>query len=938
MLMNKLFILGRKFILPLFLYTASASAQSISGKVLDEMTAKPLVGVKVRLSGTSIEELTNSEGNFNLSGDLISGEQIIVFSKSSFLERRYPIIINSDGLELGIIYLKPDLLEVQQQMAVITLADQELDEEDAGSSNVSGLLRASRDIFLNAAAFDFSPAFFRPRGYDSEWGKVLINGIEMNKFFSGRPVWSNWGGLNDVQRNQVFTMGLSASDVSFGGLAGTTNIIMRASQYGEGGKVSYAVANRAYTGRIMGSYHTGLSEAGWAFSVSMARRYAEESFVQGSLYDANSFFASVEKVINDKHSINFTGLYTPNRRGKNSPNTQEVYDLRGNDYNSYWGLQDGEIRNSRIKEVNEPILMLNHTWNVSEKTQLNSNLAYQFGNSGNSRLDYGGSRLFSGNNEEQIFTGGGSNPDPAYYQKLPSYFFRFENDQDYQAAYVAQQEFLNDGQIDWPALYRANETSIKAGGNALYVLYEDRNDDKQVWINSILRSEVSPNLALNAAVRYKNLRSENFAQVLDLLGGNAFLDVDAFSEGDRAQNDLLNPNRLASEGDKIKYHYDLSAEAFDAFAQAQFYSRSIDGFIAAEVFHTAYQRVGHFQNGNFPGNSLGESETPQFQNYGLKAGLTYKISGRHLINFNAAHFTKAPSLRNTFSNARQNNQVVNDLKNEKTTAGDISYIFRSPLVKARITGFFGDFKDATEISFYYADGLSGLGRDTTTAFVQEVLTEVGKRHIGFEGGVEAQVTPTLKLKAAASIGEYVFSNNPDIYLTSDDFIDTKELGKAYIKNYRLPGGPQQAAQIGFEYRDPAYWWISATANFFADAFIDISPLSRTGNFGLEADGLPIVNYDPEVAKQLLRQEQLDSYMLINLVGGKSWRIKGKFIGVFASLNNLLDASYKTGGYEQSRNVNYNLLKEDMERKQPIFAPKYWFGPGTTYYAHLYLRF
>jgi hypothetical protein len=164
------------------------------------------------------------------------------------------------------------------------------------------------------------------------------------------------------------------------------------------------------------------------------------------------------------------------------------------------------------------------------------------------------------------------------------------------------------------------------------------------------------------------------------------------------------------------------------------------------------------------------------------------------------------------------------------------------------------------------------------------------------------------------------------------------MGRAYIKNYRLPGGPQQAAQIGFEYRDPDYWWISATANFFAEAFIDIAPLTRTSNFLSEADVLPVIDYDPDIAKMLLRQEELDNYMLVNLVGGKSWRIKDKFLGVFASLNNLLDAAYRTGGYEQSRNVNYRLLKQDMERKQPLFSPKYWFGPGTTYYAHLYLRF
>src|SRR5690606_30672728 len=254
------------------------------------------------------------------------------------------------------------------------------------------------------------------------------------------------------------------SEVSFGNLAGTTNIIMRASEYSHSGKVSYAASNRSYTGRVMASYSSGLTPRGWAYAFSASRRFAEEGFREGSIYESNSFFVAVEKRFNDRHSLNFSGIYTPLRRGKTSANTQEVYDLKGIRYNSYWGYQDGKNRNSRMQRVQEPLLMLNHYWTFSEKTKLNSNLAYQFGNIGNSRIDYGGSRRIVGPEGQESFAGGGSNPDPAYYQKLPSYFLRFEDELNYREAYLAQQEFLQDGQIDWPGLYAANQTSTAAGG------------------------------------------------------------------------------------------------------------------------------------------------------------------------------------------------------------------------------------------------------------------------------------------------------------------------------------------------------------------------------------------------------------------------------------------------------------------------------------------
>jgi len=74
-----------------------------------------------------------------------------------------------------------------------------------------------------------------------------------------------------------------------------------------------------------------------------------------------------------------------------------------------------------------------------------------------------------------------------------------------------------------------------------------------------------------------------------------------------------------------------------------------------------------------------------------------------------------------------------------------------------------------------------------------------------------------------------------------------------------------------------------------------------------------------------------------LVGGKSWKIKDLYLGLFTSLNNISNNFYRTGGYEQSRASNYLRLKEDQTRTKPLFGPKYWFGFGTTFFTSLYIR-
>jgi hypothetical protein len=58
-------------------------------------------------------------------------------------------------------------------------------------------------------------------------------------------------------------------------------------------------------------------------------------------------------------------------------------------------------------------------------------------------------------------------------------------------------------------------------------------------------------------------------------------------------------------------------------------------------------------------------------------------------------------------------------------------------------------------------------------------------------------------------------------------------------------------------------------------------------------------------------------VVLNLTGGKSWRIKGKKSRA-ASVNNVLASNYKTGGYEQARNANFRQLNQDVSQWNTLF--------------------
>jgi hypothetical protein len=911
------------FLIGLLTFCNSFAQQTVvEGSVKDLTTNQALAEVTVSFEGLLLSTQTDALGVFLFSSDVPLGEQVLTLTKEGYRVARYPIVVN-EGKTLNIQDMMMSLDDLDDDLFTITLSDDELNDDTSGADNISGLLSSSQDVFQRAAAFEFSSSFFRVRGLNSDNGNVLMNGIEMNKVFNGRPQWSNWGGLNDVLRNQELTTGLAPSSYNFGGILGTTNINLRASEYRSGSRITYSSSNRSYTNRVMATHASGVVKGGWSYAFSLGRRWGNEGFQDGTFYDANSFFVSVEKKINDKHSLNFTGFYTPNKRGKSSPNTQEVYDLKDIKYNEYWGYQDGEKRNSRIKRIAEPVLMLNHYWDFTDKTSLNTNVAYQFGELGNSRLDYAG----------------GANPSPAYYQGLPSYFLADNDGPDLAGAYDAYQSFTEGGQLDWNRMYDANVTNNITGDNAAYVLYEDRSDDTQLSVNTIINSEVSENVTLNAAVNYKRLKSHNFAEIIDMLGSTTgYLNVDSF---DQVQFNLQNPNQVVGQGDTFRYNYNLDANILSMFAQAQFKYNKVDFFLAVSNTKTSYQREGLYQSEVYADNSFGKGEKVEFTGVGAKGGFTYKFSGKHLLVANAGYLTKAPTIRNTFSNSRDNHAIVGDqsgfgITEEKITSFDLNYVYRSPIVKARLTGYFTKMQDANEVSFYYADGISGI--DSGTAFVQEILEGIDKRHLGIEFGIEAQVIPTIKLTGVASVGQYTYDNNPNLLLSSSDFTDGLDFGEANLKDYKIAGGPQRAFSLGFEYRDPNYWWFGTTANFMSNAYVDVSPLTRTENFYLDTDGLPFPDYDPALAKELLRQEKFDSYMVWNAVGGKSWKVGDKYISLFVSLNNILNTQFKTGGFEQGRNANYQSLKEDVNAPKRRFGPKYWFGRGTTYFMNLNLRF
>ncbi|MGM5630246.1 carboxypeptidase regulatory-like domain-containing protein [Apibacter raozihei] len=913
-------------------------AQTMIFGYLKDQDGKPVNHATISLGeDRSLQVSTDFVGYFQIK-DLTPGKYLLIVTKSGYIPSTLSFTLSQGEIKKDMGEIKLEYNPSQVDVGMITLTDGDLSTDEGSTVGQTGigLLQASRDVFSRTAAFELGAYWFKVRGTDNRYSNILFNGIPMSKNHTGRPDFGNWGGLNNVIKYPYeLAENNTVSDFSFSDLGGTTYYDTRASNYRKGLNLSYSLTNRTYQHRLMATYSTGMLPSGWAFTISGSRRWMEEGVIDGTYNDSYAYFASIEKKLSDKHRINLTAFGSPSRKSGSSPNTQEAYDLRGKNYNSYWGWQDGDKRNERVKRIFEPMFMLSHYWDISPKTLLTTTASYQFGYNKSSRLN-----RFEADN-----------PSPTYYKNLPSYWLSVGNATEYQRMLDAWES--NDTsvtQVNWERLYNANYNAPTytdpysgiTGRRATFFLVDDVIKDKTFNAATHLSTQFADNWKFILNLNYQNLNSENYREVNDLLGADLVINKSSFLKGDGSATsiddyNIERPGSVARKGDKTEYYYKLHRQEVSANATTRLTLDKWEMAVSLLFAWNEAYRDGKFRHGLYADNSYGKSNKANFIESGMRAGLTYKMNGRNFITLNAAYYESAPTLNEIFANPRLNNQMSPNLTNQKINASDISYVLRTPTVKARATGYYTKIKDAVEITRYYAQGVSLDGNGD--AFISEVLTGVEKDYLGTEIGIDWKIMTSLTLSGIASVGQYTYKNNPDLYILSDVATGVNSFGKSYIKDYKIAGTPQKGYSLGLRYNNPRYWWVGVTGNFLQDIYSDISALSRTKNFVMEDPAYPYEGATPETVRAVLKQKQYQDVFMLNANAGKSFRFGKYSMGVSLSVNNIFnERGYVTGAFEQGRYSNYAQLAEDQARTYPLFGNKLFYDRGRSYFLNVYLRF
>ena len=1096
--MKKLFLM--MFVLMISVVTMAQT--SLRGRVIDRSTQAAVVGAKVTLANQNISTTTNASGEFVLLY-LDATDEEVVIEAEGYVAGLELIQLQADKANEMEVVLQQDIVSQAQDEILLNLTEEEMTDDEGRSQSQASSSSASTDVFNSMTSFAWSTARYRNRGYASNAENVYIEGLNFNSQERGNFNFSAMGGLNDASRYKEVLNPMEATNFTFGGLAQSTNYLMGASRYAQGWKVGAAGTNRNYKVRVNATYSSGVMANGWAVTAQLAYRFSpyidnKGIIGEGIKYYSLGYFLTAEKIW-DNARLKLITFGAPTERGQNAAVTQEVYDLTGsNNYNPYWGYQKGKVRNSRIVKSYDPTVIAAYEYKIDENQSIKVAAGYHYSLYSNSALNF-----FNA-----------PDPRPDYYRNLPSFYWdgqianpnnetsamqlyddagnhypwglfigrdvngnsfgsgfvgldgnivgpSIDKDTYNKLVYLWQTRDNKTTQIDWDNIYAANIANNYEDptASARYILERRHNDIQEASASFKYVNTQYKHLKMTLGAEGKFSQGIHYKTIDDLLGGNQWIDIDAFADRDIkelatnsgfTQEDIANvrKNEIAPDydptikdnGRRFGYNYRINMGNMKAWFQNEWTFNEVDLYYAIMVNYSMMQRSTDMLNGRAwyltkvaerennvdPAAYYGHAsydkikaaeaagtlhagtryygDAHHFVDPGFKLGAVYKINGRNRLKLNAMAKTEAPYARDAYISQRVHDRVIEPIykhdnakslsdfyaASQKLVSADLSYEFNYPIIRGRITGFFTQSWDGSELNGYYDD--------EARTFVNQALSGIDKRYLGLEAAAAVKMGTYFTLTGALSIGDYRYTSDAMAVSSAENGMPmTQDLAtqslvfetndKVLLKGLKLSTGPQANASLKLSFFHPKMWFADITVNYhdwnylsvapsrrmqglytgvrvdgtavngwFGDANanaiettdnqsvraqVDTDPTSATfgratyENVQVDGNGVPVLRYPYNIMTQ---QENLSATnplnrFLIDVSVGKLIYLKNRqSVSINLSVSNIANNThFKTGGYQQAR-LPRAVLQGVADYQNSVITANAWKYPSKYYYA------
>lgn len=727
---------------------ASAVAQTVvKGKVVDAETDEPLIGASVMVEGTTQGVVTDLDGLFTL--NVKSAKKTLFFKYIGYNDLKMKVAqtgkvdlgtvkMQSNAVALSDITITSSIAIQRKTPIAVSTVDPVFIEEKLGTQEFPEILKSTPGVYATKNGGGFGDSKINMRGFQSANVAVMVNGVPMNDMEWGGVYWSNWTGLTDVARSIQSQRGIGASKVSAPSVGGSINIITRTIDAKKGGFVSYAMGNDGYN-KVLFNVSTGLTKNGWAMTLLGGKTWGD-GYIQGTDFEAYSYFLNIAKKIGDNHQLSFTAFGSPqwhNQRsaydGFSIEGWQQVKNYMKDDspykYNATFGYDKNGVRKtSAHNEYHKPQISLNHLWQINEKSSLSTALYASLGRG-------------SG------YSGQGINETPlGNSTKYYNLWFGSSNG-------TLNTTFRNsDGTFAYDKIYDINEASQNG---SLMTMSKSINNHNWYGLLSTFTSSINNEISYYLGLDLRYYKGIHTNKLIDLYGGNYYVD--------RYRGDVLAANNsaaaLGSEftnkklqvGDIVYRDYDGYVMQEGGFGQIEYNKDKLSSFISGSVSNTAYWRYDRF----YYDKDHAKSSTLNFIGFTVKGGANYNLTENHNVFANVGYISRAPFFSGgAFLSSTVSNATNPDAINEKILSFEVGYGYRSRFFSANLNAYCTKWMDKTTTrTITLSDG--------DRASIN--MSGVDALHKGVELDLVAHPLEWLDITGMLSIGDWKWDSNATGY-------------------------------------------------------------------------------------------------------------------------------------------------------------------------------
>lgn len=861
------------------------------GSVFDSQ-GEPLIGATVSVPGTSIATAADVDGNFKFS--VPDGTKDILISYVGYQNKTVKaepavgrIVLDAETTMLQDIVVSQSVAKTRKTPVAVSTVDAPFIEAKLGGQEFPEVLKTTPGVWATKDGGGYGDAKINMRGFKSANVAQLVNGIPVNDMEWGGVYWSNWAGLSDVTSSMQTQRGLGAAIISTPSVGGTLNITTKSTDAKKGGTLFYGMGNDGLN-NIGFSASTGLMKNGWAITVMGSRRWGD-GYIQGTKFDAFTWFVNVSKRINDQHQLSLTAFGSPqdhwqrnNKNGLTIEGWQNVKNYMNGDsqyrYNPAFGYRsNGQAYVSNQNHFHKPQISLNHIWQIDYKSSLSTavylSIANGYGNSGQGRTSDYRSQWYGANN-----------------------------------GVLSDTWRCADGTFDYAGIEEMNAAST-TGSNM--VMAQSINNHTWVGLVSTYKNEIIPNMNILVGLDVRYYAGLHQTKISDLFSGQYYID-------DSSRNSVLAANNSAAADPNWKYQ---------KLGVGDIVYRDYTGHVAQEGIYAQLEhsllednRLTYFVGGSVNLNSdwlvnrfyydkeHQRSETQNFLAGNAKVGANFNIDRHNNVFLNAGYITRAPFMSAAFLSREVSNAANPDAINEKCISAEIGYEFHSPKFTAQVNGYFTRWMDQTLVkTSTMQDG---------TRYVMN-MSGVASRHMGVEVAATYKPFNWLEFSGMFSYGDWVNDSNTIGYFYDSQSqplanLSTGEVAsgimaedhlwaKLNTKGRKVGGSAQTTGSLSMTVKPIKGWrigvdWVASARNY-SDYTITGSNLSVGQELELgEPWRIPWGN-------------QLD------LNASYSFNIGGLKATLFGNINNLLNYNYvmdattsatSNGTWQNAYNVFYSF--------------------------------